>query len=74
MLNSKRPQPRLLNAAKLAITINGENQAFNNKTKFKQHLTTNPTLQKVVKGNSNPKRLIAPKKIRGINNPRQANT
>ena len=42
--------PRLLYPAKLSITINGENKMFNDKTRFKQYVTTNPAIQKVLEG------------------------
>lgn len=32
--------------AKLSFTIDGERKAFCDETKFKQHLSTNPALQK----------------------------
>jgi hypothetical protein len=35
---------------KLSITIDGETKIFHDKTKFKQHLSTNPTLQRIIKG------------------------
>jgi hypothetical protein len=42
-----RCQPRLLYLAKLSITIHGENKIFQDKSKCKQYLSTNPALQKI---------------------------
>ncbi|MBV2135169.1 hypothetical protein KRX52_20585 [Pseudomonas sp. MAP12] len=43
-------QPRLLYPAKLSITIDGENKIFHDKNRFKQYISTNPALQKVLEG------------------------
>jgi hypothetical protein len=43
-LKEHRWQPRLLYSAKLSITIHGENMIFQDKVKFKQILSTNPSL------------------------------
>jgi hypothetical protein len=43
-------QPRLLFPAKLPITIDGENKVFHDKSKFTQYLSTNPALQRIIKG------------------------
>jgi hypothetical protein len=43
-------QPRLLYPTKLSITIDGETKVFHDKTKFTQHLSTNPTLQRIIDG------------------------
>ena len=48
-------KPRLLDPAKLSFTINGENKIFQDKNKFKQYVATNPALQKVIEGKSQPK-------------------
>ena len=48
-------KPRLLYPAKLSFTINGENKIFQDKNKFKQFVATNPALQKVIEGKSQPK-------------------
>ncbi|MBV2133994.1 hypothetical protein KRX52_14530, partial [Pseudomonas sp. MAP12] len=50
-------QPRLLYPAKLSITIDGENKIFHDKTRFKQYVTTNPALQKVLEGKLQPKEI-----------------
>jgi hypothetical protein len=43
-------QPRLLYPAKLSNTIIGETKVFHDKTKSTQHLSTNPALQRIIKG------------------------
>ena len=48
-------KPRLLYPAKLSFTINRENKIFQDKNKFKQFVATNPALQKVIEGKSQPK-------------------
>ena len=48
-------KPRLLYPAKLSFTIKGENKIFQDKNKFTQFLATNPALQKVIEGKSQPK-------------------
>ena len=50
-------QPRLLYPAKLSITINGENKIFQDKTRFKHYVATNPALQKVLEGKLQPKEI-----------------
>jgi hypothetical protein len=35
---------------KLSITIDGETEIFHDKTKFTQYLSTNPFLQRIIKG------------------------
>jgi hypothetical protein len=45
----------LLYQAKLSITIDGENEIFQDKTKFKQYLSTNTALQKILKRKFQPK-------------------
>jgi hypothetical protein len=44
-------QPRLLYPAKLSITIDGETKLIHDKTKFTRYLSTNPALQRIIKGN-----------------------
>jgi hypothetical protein len=41
---------RLLYPLKLSITIDGETKVFHDKTKFIQYISTNPTLQRIIKG------------------------
>ena len=48
-------QPRLLYPAKLSIIIDGENKIFHEKTRFKQYISTNPAIQKVLEGKLQPK-------------------
>jgi hypothetical protein len=43
-------QPRLLYPAKLSIAIDGETKVFHDKTKFKQYLSRNPDIQRIIKG------------------------
>jgi hypothetical protein len=43
-------QTRLLYPAKLSITIDGETKISHDKTKFKQYLSRNPTLQRIIDG------------------------
>ena len=49
-LREHKFQPRLLYPAKLSITIDGENRVLNEKTKFTRYLSTNPALQRIIKG------------------------
>ena len=42
---------------KLSFNINGENKKFQDKNKFKQYVATNPALQKVLEGKSQPKKI-----------------
>jgi hypothetical protein len=53
-LREHKFHPRLLYPAKLSITIDGETKVFNDKTKFTQYLSTNPALQKTIKGKLQP--------------------
>ena len=48
-------KPRLLYPAKLAFTINGENQIFQDRNRFKQYVATNPALQKTLEVKSQTK-------------------
>ena len=43
-------QPRLLYPAKLSIIIGGETKVFHEKTIFTNYLSTNPALQRIIKG------------------------
>jgi hypothetical protein len=47
-LREHKCQPRLLYAAKLSITIDGEIKVFHNKTEFTYYLSTNPALQRII--------------------------
>ena len=43
-------QPSQLCQAKLSVTLSGEPKLSHDKTKFKQYLSTNPALQKIIEG------------------------
>jgi hypothetical protein len=49
-LREHKCQPRLLYPAKFSITIDGVTKVFQEKYKFTQYLSTNPALQKIIKG------------------------
>ena len=49
-LRAHKCQPRLLDPAKLSITIDGKTKVYHDKTKFTQYLFTNPALQRVIMG------------------------
>jgi hypothetical protein len=49
-LREHKCQPRLLYTAKFSITIDGVTKVFQEKYKFIQYLSTNPALQKIIKG------------------------
>jgi hypothetical protein len=49
-LREHKCQSRLLDPAKLSITIYGETKVFHDKTKFTQYLSMNPALQRIIKG------------------------
>ena len=49
-LREYKCQPRLLYPAKLSISTDGETKIFHDKTKFTQHLSTNPALQRIIGG------------------------
>jgi hypothetical protein len=49
-LRQHKCQPRLLYPAKLSITIDEETKVFHDKTKFTQHLSTYPALQRIING------------------------
>ena len=49
-LREHKCQIRLLYPAKLSITIDGESKVFHDKTKYTQYLSTNPALQRIIKG------------------------
>ena len=61
-LREHKCQPRLLYPAKLSITINGETKVFHDKTKFKQYLSTNPALQRIIKEKKNTRTETMPQK------------
>jgi hypothetical protein len=49
-LRDHKCQSRILYPGKHSITIDGETKVFHDKTKFKQYLSTNPALQRIIKG------------------------
>jgi hypothetical protein len=49
-LREHKFQPRLIYPTKLSINIDGETRIFQDKTKFKQYLSTNSSLQRILKG------------------------
>jgi hypothetical protein len=49
-LREHKCQPRLLYPTKLSINIDGKTKILQDKTKFKQYLSTNPKLQRILKG------------------------
>ena len=51
-LKEHKCQPRLLWPAKFSINIHGETKIFQDKTKFKQYISTNLALQKTPEGNN----------------------
>ena len=64
-LREHKCQPRLLYPDKLTITIDGETKVFHDKTKFTYYLSTNPALQRIIKGKlQHKKRNYAPEKAR----------
>ena len=50
MLREYKCQTRLLYTEKLSINIDGESKIFQDKTKFKQYLSTNRALQRILEG------------------------
>jgi hypothetical protein len=49
-LREHKCQARLLYPAKFSITIDGETKVFHDKTKFTQHFSPKPDLQRIIKG------------------------
>jgi hypothetical protein len=49
-LREHKCQPRLLYPVNLSIVIHGEMEVFHVKTKYTQYLSTNPLLQRIIKG------------------------
>jgi hypothetical protein len=49
-LREHKCQPRILDPAKISITIDRETILFHDITKFTQYLYTNPDLQRMIKG------------------------
>ena len=61
-LREHKCQPRLVYPAKLSINTEGENKTFQDKTKFKQYLSTNQPYRGSENENSNTRKVLAPKK------------
>jgi hypothetical protein len=49
-LRKYKCQPKLLYPANLLTTIDGETKVFHDKTKFTQHLSIKPALQRIING------------------------
>ena len=49
-LKEHKCHPKLLNPAKLSITIDEETKIFHGKTKFTQYLSINQAIQRVIEG------------------------
>ena len=56
ILREHKCQPRLIYSAKLSITVDREIMVFHDKNKFTQYLSTNPALQRIIKGKLKYKR------------------
>jgi hypothetical protein len=65
-LREQECQPRLLYPAKFSINIDGENKIFQDKTKFKQYLSTKPALQRILEGKLHHRKILALKKSQDI--------
>jgi hypothetical protein len=65
-LREHKCQPRILSPAKLSITIDGEIKVFHDKTRFTQSLSTNPALQKIIKGQLQQKWKLLPSKSKKV--------
>jgi hypothetical protein len=55
-LRGHKWQLMLLYPSKRSITVDGETKIFHDETKFKEYLSTNPALQRIIGGNSNRRR------------------
>jgi hypothetical protein len=49
-LNENNLKPRILYSAKLSFKIDGAIKVFHDKQKLRQHMTTKPSLQKILQG------------------------
>jgi hypothetical protein len=65
-LREHKCRSRLQYQAKLSITIDGETKVFHDKTKFTQYLSTTPSLQRIIKGNTNTRTENMSKKIKKV--------
>jgi hypothetical protein len=59
-LRENKCQHRLLDPAKLSITIDGEIKVFHDKTKLTHYLSTNPALQRIIAEKTNTRTEITP--------------
>ena len=50
VLNEKNMQPRILYLARLSFRIEGELKSFQDRKKLKEHVTTRPALQEILRG------------------------
>ena len=73
LIRDHRCQTKILHLAKFSITLDKERKKFPDRTKFKQDLSINPALQKVLERKLQSKRFITLKEREGINNLRAAN-
>ena len=49
-LKEHKSHPRLLYPANISINIDGKNKIFQDKTKFNEYLSNNPSLQMILEG------------------------
>jgi hypothetical protein len=49
ILREQKGHPRLIHPAKLSIPIDGGTKVYQEKSKFKQYLSTNPALHRIYK-------------------------
>jgi hypothetical protein len=68
-LRDNRGQNKLVYTAKLSITVDGETKIFHDITKFKQYLSSNPALQRILEGKPHKRRIITPNETQEINRP-----
>ena len=50
MIQEHKWQHSILYPTKLSVNIDGETKIFQDKTKFKQYLSTNPALKRILEG------------------------
>jgi hypothetical protein len=65
-LREHKCQPRLLYPAKLSIAKDGETKVFHDRTKFTQYLSTNPALQRIIKGTPTQGWKLHPRKCKKV--------
>jgi hypothetical protein len=65
-------QPRLLCPSKFSITIDRETKVFQDKTKFTHYLSTNPSLQRIIREKKTIQgRKPRPRKSKKVNKPKR---